>query len=624
MTDLKVHTAPPDSGVASLGRTLPGLLYGAVETWGNAVTLSDRRDGAWVSIGLDDFRRRAEALAIGLLGLGLARGDRVALFMESDVDFCLADMACLIAGLVDVPIYLTHTNDSIAYVIEHSGARTLVLSNNEQLRRVGAAMDGGALDAFVVASDSLPLDAGLSTPVHRMADLEIQGRSSFADDDLLGTQIRSMLDAIQPGDLATLIYTSGTTGVPKGVMLSHENISFDALTSFSGMKGYRRGPTGEISMSFLPLTHVFARALYYGFIDAGNSIFFSTPDAIGDDLKDVSPTVFAAVPRVIEKVYARFLERGAVLPQPKRGIFEWALRLARAYRVGEPPRGLYRVKLAIADRLVYAKWREGLGDAVRYVICGGAALSAELANIFAAAGIPILQGYGLTETSPVIAFNRPHMNRAGTVGLPIPGVEVAIAEDGEIVTRGPHIMLGYYEDPDKTSAVIDSDGWFHTGDIGEFDDAGYLRITDRKKDLFKLSTGKYVMPQPLEHRLAAEALIDQAVVLGIGRKYCTALIFPSESALRTLARTYGLPTDLPLPDYFENPRVRQRFQQLVDKANGGMDHWSTIKRFALIDEPLSVESGLLTPTLKVKRAALAQRFESEIDQLYAQEDRSDN
>ena len=609
--DTRIHTAPPGTGVACLGRTLPSLMYQSVEQWGNAVTLAHQRDGKWVSLGLDDFRRRSERLAVGLLSLGLKRGDRVAFYMESDVGFCLADMACLIAGLVNVPIYLTLPDEAIAHVLDHSGARVLVVSTDEHAASLESVVSSRRFDAVIVAEPGGSPAADGGTPRFGFAELEAVA------DEVDRKALEELLSTIDPKDLATIIYTSGTTGVPKGVMLSHENLSYDSVTSFSGMPSYRRGPDGELGLSFLPLTHVFARALYYGFLETGTRTWFTTPDLISDAMKEIRPTIFAAVPRVIEKVYARFLERGAILGQPKRKIFEWALGLARRFKLGEEPEGFYRVQLRIADRLVYSKWREGLGGRVDFVISGGAALSAELANIFSAARIEILQGYGLTETSPVVAFNRPTMNRAGTVGVPIPGVEVKIAGDGEILTRGPHVMLGYYRNPEKTHEVIDAEGWFHTGDIGRFDEYGYLRITDRKKDLFKLSTGKYVMPQPLEHRLGAEALIDHAVVTGSNKPYCTALIFPSESALRTLAETYGLPSDGPLTFYFDHPRVVGRFQGLVDKANQGIERWSTIKRFTLLDEPLTVEGGLLTPTMKVKRSLLSERFADVIEAMYS-------
>lgn len=583
-------------------------MYTSVEQWGDKVTLAQQRNEKWVTTSLTEFRTRSERLAVGLLSLGLKPGDRVALYMESDVDFCLADMACLIAGLVDVPIYLTLADEAITHVLNHSGARVLIASTHELADTIESAIGDLRFDAVVVA------DPG-STPTTTNRERHTFDQLEAAVGDV-EARVTELLSAIDPKDLATIIYTSGTTGVPKGVMLSHENLSYNPVTSFSGISGYRRGPDGEVGLAFLPMTHVFARGLFYGFLESGTRTWFTTPDRIGNAMREIRPTVFAAVPRVIEKVYATFLEKGAALGFPKRKIFDWALGLARRFEIGQEPEGFYRTQLRLADKLVFSKWREGLGGRAKFVICGGAALSAELANIFAAAGINILQGYGLTETSPVITFNRPLTNRAGTVGTPIPGVEVKIAEDGEILTRGPHVMLGYYRSPDKTHEAIDTDGWFHTGDVGRFDEDGHLRITDRKKDLFKLSTGKYVMPQPLEHRLGAEALIDHAVVTGAGKPYCTALIFPSESAVRALAASNGLAADGPLSSYFENPKVLERYQELVDKANQGIDSWSTIKKFVLVDETLTVEDGLLTPTMKVKRSAIFDQFGDIIEGMY--------
>jgi long-chain acyl-CoA synthetase len=294
----------------------------------------------------------------------------------------------------------------------------------------------------------------------------------------------------------------------------------------------------------------------------------------------------------------------------------WALDLARAYELGNEPSGLARLKYAVADRLVFTKWRDALGGRVNWVISGGAALSGDIANLFAAAGVNVLQGYGLTETSPVITYNRPDRNRAGTVGEPIPGVEVMIAEDGEILTRGPHVMKGYFKAEEKTRESIDAEGWFHTGDIGEFTPDGYLRITDRKKDLFKLSTGKYVMPQPLENRLNTEPLVQHAVVVGNSRQFCTALIFPEMESLRSFAAARGIDTTGAADALLRKPRVIQLYQDLVDRANEGMDHWSTIKKFKLLSDEVSIENGLMTPSLKVKRARVNERFSEEIGSMY--------
>jgi long-chain acyl-CoA synthetase len=404
-------------------------------------------------------------------------------------------------------------------------------------------------------------------------------------------------------------------------MLTHENISFNALTAFSGLTDYEPGADGEVALSFLPLTHIFARALHYGFVSKGTSVYFIHPDRLVEALPKVRPTVFASVPRLLEKVYAGIQKKIMGMTGLQRTIGTWSLGIARQYDMQNPGSIVYELQRTVADTLVYKKWRAALGGRLKYAVVGGAALNAELTNVFAAAGITALQGYGLTETSPVIAFNRPERNKPGTVGEPLPGVEARIAEDGEILTRGPHVMIGYYKAEEKTREVLDDDGWFHTGDIGEFDEDGFLRITDRKKDLFKLSTGKYVMPQPIENQLSTEPLIEQAVVVGENEKFCAALIFPNEEQLYARADAMGLHVDdKSLEALIQEPAIVDLYHDLVRKANEGIDHWSTVKRFALVPAALTVESGLLTPTMKVKRPKIREAFGGEIKALYTEVD----
>jgi long-chain acyl-CoA synthetase len=450
----------------------------------------------------------------------------------------------------------------------------------------------------------------------------VRRRGRAATTDLDG-DIAALRAQIDPHDLATLLYTSGTTGQPKGVMLSHENVSFDALTAFSGIPAFILGDPQQTVLSFLPLTHIFARALHYGYMAYGMSVYFTTPKDVARALKAVRPTAFATVPRVLEKVYTSIRQKIMGMEGLQKRIGTWSLGVARRFELGERPPLTYRLEQALADALVFSKWREALGGRVELVVVGGAALSPELANVFGAAGITAVQGYGLTETSPVIAYNRPDRNHAGTVGEPMAGVEVRIADDGEILTRGPHVMMGYYKDPAKTAEVLSPDGWFHTGDIGTFTDTGLLRITDRKKSLFKLSTGKYVIPQPIENALADDALIDRAVVMGTGHKFCTALIFPAEDALRAWAREQGLNAELTLDHLVQLDAVVAHYQAAIDAANEGMDHWSTVKRFAVVPSELTVESGLLTPTMKVKRRAIHETFTGTLDALYDDEDVAD-
>ncbi|HEX7069813.1 MAG TPA: long-chain fatty acid--CoA ligase [Rhodothermales bacterium] len=612
----RIFRSPEGDGSRYLGRSIPDLLYAACDRYPNDEAFLQRTGDGWRAFSLQEFREIAEEAAWGLKALGLERGDRVALFMASDVYFCLVDMACLIGGFVDVPIYLTHGDESISYVLRHSGARAVVVSQSADVGRL-AGLAPESLEFVVHVSDEEPDAPGLAPPIKRIAfgELRESGRSWLR----ANPRARDGQAVARAGDLATIIYTSGTTGRPKGVMLSHQNITYNALAAFDGLRDYRPGAGGETVLSFLPLTHVFARTLQYGYMAHGTTTYFTDPDQLSEDLKRVRPTIFATVPRVLEKVYTRIRERAALETGIRKKLLLWSLDLAHRYRVGERPKGWYRAQLALADRLVFSKWRAALGGRVKYVISGGAALNPELSGLFAAAGVTVLQGYGLTESSPIIAYNRPENNRPETVGTLLPGVEVRIEDDGEILTRGPHVMQGYYQDPERTNEAIDDEGWLHTGDVGEMTEDGFLKLTDRKKDLFKLSTGKYVMPQPLESRLTTEPLVEQVVVIGSGYSYCTALIFPDQEVLRTFAKSRGIDPRMPIDELVKHPRVVARYEQLVDKANRGLDPWSTIKRFVLIPEHLSIESGLLTPTMKVRRSQVHERYAPVIEALYGSE-----
>jgi long-chain acyl-CoA synthetase len=616
-----VYTAPPDAGPVVLGKTLPDLLYEACEQYDNPRALNQPVDGGdWAPMSLDQFRVQAEETALGLLDLGLERGDRVAMLQESDVPFCVVDMGCLIGGLIDVPLYLSSSAEQMTYVVTHAEATVLVVSNQKRLEQAADLLpDLPQIETLIVCEPDpepetppLPDDVALVT----LDEVRARGRQRTDDRAAAIDDLRAQIDA---ADLATIIYTSGTTGRPKGVMLSHENISSNAITSVGDLEDFDNGADGEVALSFLPLTHIFARMLQYAFMARGISIYYTHPDHLADVLPTVQPTVFAAVPRVIEKVYAGIRKRIMGLSGLQKRIGEWALALAEQYRLDEEMSGFYEMKRAVADRLVYKKWRQALGGRAKYIVVGGAALQPSLANTFGAAGITLLQGYGLTETSPVITYTRPQRNKPGTVGEPLPGVEVTIAEDGEILTRGPHVMKGYYKQPDQTEEVMSDDGWFHTGDIGEVDAEGFLKITDRKKDLFKLSTGKYVMPQPIENQLGSEPLVDKAVVLGRDRKFCTALIFPSEDQVRAQAADLGLDAEQSFAALLREADLIDEVRALVREANEGMDPWSTVKRFALIPDELTVESDLLTPTLKVRRREVRDTYADEIEALYAEE-----
>ena len=611
---LQIHTAPSDAdGKVILGKTLPNLLDEAAEKYPNPKAFNQpQANGTWMSLSNGEFRDAANEVAVGLHENGLTRGDHVAFLMESDMWFAMADFGTQIAGIVNVPLYTTYATENLVFVTQHGNAKAMFVTDREKLEAFAGWADQVPDVTLVIAAEGD--DKGISLPdgvrFMTLDALRAQGREAIAEAPNRPDELR---DQIEAEDLATLIYTSGTTGQPKGVMLTHENISSNSYASFTGISVL--GHQEEQVITFLPLTHVFARMLQFASVAWGQSIYFSNPDQIVAHLAEIKPTMFASVPRVLEKVYDKVSLGVSEATGLKHKIGTWALGVARDYDVSKADGGIPGWKYGLADKLVYSKLRERLGlTRVKAVAVGGAALRGDLASSFAAFGIPAYQGYGLTETSPVITVNLPGKNRAGTVGPPIAGVEVAIAEDGEILSRGPHIMKGYYKAQDKTDEVIDGDGWFHTGDIGEFSPDGFLKITDRKKALFKLSTGKYVIPQPIENALTESALIEQAVVVGNSQKFCTALIFPNMEALPVWAKSQGVSAtgDALLKD----PKVHAEFERLVADANKGMDHWSQVQRFRLVPETMTVENELLTPTMKVKRGAVNKQYDGQIDAMY--------
>ena len=622
---MQVYTAPPNSGTVQLGRTLVSLYDEACEQRPNPRAFNQPDgSGAWRSLSNNEARKTSEEIACGARALGLERGDKAAFFLNSDLYFALCDTGTLIAGVVNVPIYTTNPPETTRYVLEHSESQLLIVADEAFLEGLVSEVlphsEAKGIKTVVLCEgepgrfrDRMPDGMAL---LH-LDDLRAKGRDYLQQHPDAPREMREEMDA---KDLATLIYTSGTTGTPKGVMLTHENMSSNVTACFTGFEGMAFDAS-EVGLNFLPMTHVFARTLLHLHNYAGHTLYFSNPDQLVEHLAEVKPTMFATVPRVLEKVMDK-VEMGITSAEgAKKTIGEWALALARKYEIGTEPAGLAKLKYGLADKLVYSKLREKLGlTRINIVVSGGAALRKDLANAFTAFGVPVMEGYGLTETSPVITFNRPAMNRAGTVGPPLEGCEVAIAEDGEILARGPNIMQGYYKAPDKTAEVMDDDGWFHTGDIGEMRAAmgtHFLAITDRKKDLFKLSTGKYVMPTPIELELLKSVMIEQAVVMGSGQKFCTALLFPSEDGLRGYAREEGLAADRPMAELVKDPKVQAEYERIVGEANKRVpEHWSQIKRFTLIPELMTIDNEMLTPTMKVKRPVVRKNYGEQMDRLY--------
>lgn len=642
----KIYRAPSDVGTVVLGRTLPSLLDEACDRNPNAQALNQWTPKGWQSLSNQAFRRAAEEVALGLRAIGLQAGDRVALFMHSDTRFCIADMGCLLAKLVNVPISLGEVPENIALILQHSGAKALILSDSRLLGQVSPCLGNIAILKTLIVAATGPEFHPASSKLTclSLAEVQAKGRANWSDEVL-----QALRDQLAAGDLATLIYVAGATGrcqdmrssllpmfrmvktirerlqqptspqyvceTPKGVMLTHENLSADALAAFSEITDLQRGAQ-EVVLSFLPLTHIFARVLLYGHLYYGHTIYFSTPKRVIKHLREVKPTVFATVPRLLEKVAQKIVERSHRLDGYSRWIYTWALRLAQQYELGQSPNFISNLQLQLANRLVYRRWRMALGGRLKYLLTGGAALKADLANLFAAAGLPIMQGYGLTQTSAVICVNRGPYNRAGTVGPPIAGVEIAVAEDGEILIKAPYVMKGYYHNPAATQEAIDQDGWFHTGDVGEFTTEGFLKLTGYKKSLFKLSTGKYVTPEPLERHVMQSPLVDYAIAVGASRRFCAMLIFPNWRKLRIKARSLGLAQ--PLNTLLTAPQIHALYQTLVDTANQSLPDWSKAKKFQLIEAELTVQNGLLSPNQQIQRGQVQAHFADVIEHLYAE------
>ena len=601
-----------------MGRTLPSLLDEGCDRAPNARALNHWHKKDWKSLSNRAFRTATEELALGLLALdNIGRGDRIGLLMDSDINFCLADMGSLLAGFVTVPIDVSQANPNIVLMLQKTEAKTLIFSSVKRLRQLAPCLaDLPHLKQIVVAEVSrswrqtapnLPDEIQILS----LDELRTQGQSQLSD-----SRKRQLRAAIAPTDLATIIYTDGPTGEPRGVMLTHENISADILAAFTSIPTLRWGKR-EVALSFLPLTHVFARAFIYGHFAYGHSIYFTTPTRVAKHLKEVRPTVFITVPRLLEKVHRKILDRGSQLKGISKHISNWALALAHRYELGRRPKGWYALQLFLANQLVFARWRAAIGGRLRYLISGGAALKAEINNLFVAAGIPVMQGYGLTETSSVMCYNRRHFNRAGTVGHPIAGVKIAIADDNEVLVKSPYIMQGYYKDPEATRAAIDEAGWFHTGDLGRFTAEGLLKLTGCKKDLFKLSTGKYVTPLPLEQKVQQSPLVERAIAVGAHQKFCTLLIVPNLHNLEHHAKQMGL--DLPGESLLDCPSILELYQTIANDANQQLPRWSTVKRFRLINATFAVENGLLRSDLSLNRPQIEQHFAAEIDAMYQEE-----
>ena len=616
-----------ESLVPALPRTLAELPFFVSGRFPRPDLLGRARADGIKYIGGGDLVERVRDIGLGLTAIGMGKGDRVAIVSESRPEWVLADFAILAGGAVTVPVYPTLQPPQIAFILKDSGATLVAVSTEEQLAKVKSiAGDVPGLRGIVVfdpiagtSGRSQPAgpSEGHSVPVQTLDEVAARGHSQILGGWGVGRAFHDQAKRVNPGDLATIIYTSGTTGQPKGVMLTHANI----ISNIEGICAAVRVGPEDTALSFLPLCHSFEHTVVLVYLASGMSVVFAEMlETVPRDLKAVRPTIMTAVPRVFEKLHVRIVTAGREAGGLKARIFDWACGVASrrgralAATPGQVPLGL-RLQSAIADRLVFHKIREALGGRMRVAVSGSAALRASLGEFFYGIGLPIIEGYGLTETSPVLSVVPLERVKFGTVGPPLSNVEISFAEDGEIRARGPNVMAGYYNRPAETAAAL-RDGWFYTGDIGSLDGDGFLRITDRKKEFIVTSGGKKIAPQPIEVALRSHPPVQEAVLVGTDRKYPAALLVPDFAGL---ASRLGVPKPVSPADVetlINRPEARALFAEAVEAVNQPLAQYERIKNFAILPRELTIDAGELTPTLKVKRRVIDERYKAIIDRLY--------
>jgi long-chain acyl-CoA synthetase len=598
------------AGFDSIPQTIPHYCFESFTRHNKRDALASKADGAWNYISGNEAVERVKRIAMGLAALGVKAGDRIAVLSENRPEWSLADLAILSLRAVNVPIYTTQAVEQIRFILENSGARMLFISGQklwkhaeEALRTVESLEKMIFFDAAERADDSRAVT---------LADVEAAGDEHGKVD--AGVVERS-LGEIQPGDLATIIYTSGTTGEPKGVMLTHDNFVSNIATVSAGLPIY---PTDR-SLAVLPLSHIFERTVFYVLNANGVSIHYCPAfDQIATYLQEVKPTIMTAVPRLFEQLHHKIVKKGRAAGGMKTRLFDWSLEVGQQYWEAkdkhESVGPVLAAKHAIADRLVFSKWRAGVGGSIRFFVSGGAPLSKKLTNAFWGAGIPVLQGYGMTEAC-VVCANRPDDSKVGSIGRPFEGIEMKIGESDEILVRGRNVMAGYYNNPAETARVLDAEGYYHTGDVGYADHGGHYYITDRLKDLFKLSNGKYVAPQQVESLLKQSPLVSQAIVVGSGRKQVGALIVPDWDALKEEMKSAGVDTSRPREELAADPQFVKRVQQDAVALTRELSDYERVKRVHLIPREFSIDKGEMTPTLKIKRNVIDDKFSDEIDEI---------
>ena len=587
--------------------SLATMVLTRVRTYGERQVMRAKRKGRWQEVSWNALGEQISKTAQGLKAMGLQAGDRLAILAENRPEWAVVDLACLFLGAVDVPLYLTSTAKDIAYILHDAGVKAVAVAGEGQLEKILQVAQELPDLKFLILFDQ---DLKEETRTGRLRSLSLEGLMGLADRE--GGEIDL---ASNPG-LATIIYTSGTTGPPKGVMLSHANILSNCRAATEIL------PLNEddLTVSFLPLSHAFERtAGLYTLLMAGGTVAYGGGTVtLTRDLPEVKPTVLCCVPRVLELIYRRVHSERESASSPKKQILSWTLDVGKRVGLhrseGQPLPLLLSVQNRLADQILFRRLRRLLGGRIRFLVSGGAPLAAEIARFFYGVGITVYEGYGLTEAAPVISCNLPGKCRLGSVGPTLPGVEVAIAPDGEILARGPNVMQGYYQRPEETREMIDAEGWLHTGDVGKIDAEGFIHITDRKKDLIITSEGENVAPQNIETLLKQDPLIEEVCVMGDRRPYLTALIIPNLPLVETLAREQKVSTTV--SEMLTHPAVRMLFRQRIDEVNKTLPLYSRVRNFTLLSQPFSQDRGELTPTLKVKRRVVAEMYQEVIEAMY--------
>lgn len=584
------------------------LLYHQLENYPNEDCLCAKVNGKWVKQSTQEVVDNVNSFSRGLIALGLKPGDKVAIVSPNRPEWNIVDLGVLQAGGIDVPIYPTISAEDYKYIFNHAGVKFAFAADEELIQKVQEIQNEVPTLEAIYSFDEL------DSVTHWTEVLQAGNESIQKEVDLR----KEKIDATE---LATLIYTSGTTGRPKGVMLTHKNVVSNVLGSMDRMPVDQEAT----ALSFLPLCHIYERMILYLYFYTGVSVYYAESiDTIGDNLREIKPNVFTAVPRLLEKVFDKIMAKGYELTGIKRSLFFWAVGLAERYEPYGANGAWYELRLSIARKLIFKKWQEALGGNVQAVVSGSASLNPRLARIFNGAGIPLLEGYGLTETSPVLSVNCFENKglKIGTTGRPLKNVEIKIADDGEICAKGPNVMMGYYKSPELTDEVIDKDGWFHTGDIGELVDGEYLKITDRKKEMFKTSGGKYVAPQIIENKFKESRFIEHVMVIGENRKHPAALISPNFEYMRDYCEQNDIPC-MSNDIMVNHPKVVEAVQKDIDNFNLNFGRWEQVKKFLILPDEWSVESGELTPTLKLKRKPIMEKFADAIERVYSEEPTSE-